>query len=621
MAQFVPLSAVHIHDNLWSQVQEKLLKVTLPYQWEILNDRVENAPKSHCIENFRIAAGLSNGKYYGMVFQDSDLYKWLEAAAYALTIQKDEKLEKLCDEMVDLIAATQMDDGYLHTYHQMMGIDKRWSNLRDAHELYCGGHMIEAAVAYYEATGKVKILDVAKKFADLVDQVFRIEGREGYPGHPEIELALIKLFKVTGSDRYLLLSKHFIDVRGQEEDFFIKEHQRTEKAYICEDIKDFESDYFQSHQPVRDQKRATGHAVRAMYLYCAMADVARITHDDDLQKACDSLYENVVTKQMHVTGSIGSSAIGERFTFDYDLPPHSVYGETCASIGLMQFSNRMWLMDNKAQYFDTWERALYNTALASMGEDGRHFFYVNPLEVVPETVHHNLTLSHVKTQRQEWFGVACCPPNLARTLFSLGRNIYAAGENVFYILTHIGSAFDYDGMRGTLKRDDDVFTLTVEGNAKEIWLRVPENYKMEINSFSRQEDNWIIISHSGGKGTYHYCLKPETLVLSAHPNVSALAGKLCIQRGETVYCVEEAENHAPLSSLRMVRDAKITEQIGANGEVLLKVDGFYLETSQELYHKQTPKEKPCILTFTPYRIWGNRGEGEMQVWVQKKSGN
>ncbi len=590
--------------------------------WEILNDRVAGAAKSHCIRNFKIAAGLIAGKHHGPVFVDTDLYKWIEAVSYCLAAQKDPGLEKLCDHAVDLIEKAQQPDGYLNTYYTDPA--KRWTNLMEGHELYCAGHLIEAGVAHFQATDKTRLLDVARRFADLIDATFGKNRRRGYPGHPEIELALIRLYEATAEARYLTLAAYFINERGEGDYLFDEECNKEDHTYIFPEMARFKADYFLAHQPVRRQVSATGHAVRAMYLYSGMADLARLNGDEELVEACEKLYENVVSRQMHITGAIGSARSGERFTVDYDLPPDSAYAETCASIGLMLFSSRMWLLDQDKHRYDIWELALHNTILSGMGRDGRHFFYVNPLEVVPQNVKMNPMLSHVKTKRQKWFGVACCPPNLARILTSIHGYIYALEGNRLYILSHIGSSFNKGGLYVKLARSGDQYTLTVEGGPREIFLRLPDNSAFSGETSGEIENGYFILHHPGGKQRYSYSLKPLIRMLCAHPAVSALAGKRCVQRGMRIYCAEGLDNSMPLCLLRLPTNADFTKEKAGwlNDDLpVLKTNGFSLSVANRedmLYSAQSGVYQPYEITFIPYSHWGNRGENEMRVWMNER---
>jgi DUF1680 family protein len=423
MKQSLPLSAIHIDDTYWNRYTSLVPGKVIPYQWEILNDRVPDAPPSHCLKNFRIAAGDEKGERKGMVFQDSDAAKWLEAAAYSLASRPDPELEKNADELIALIGRAQEKDGYLNTYFTLNYPREKWKNLTEGHELYCAGHFIEAAAAYYETTGKKAFLEIVCRLADLICKTFGPEEDKmhGYPGHPEIELALVRLYRVTGSSRYLDTARYFADARGCPPNYFLEEIKGPGFRSIFSGFSDYDPKYSQSHLPVREQETAEGHAVRALYLYCAMADIAEEYNDSDLLERCKILWNNIVQKRMYITGSVGSSGFWERFTVDYDLPNDSNYSETCASIALALFGLRMAKAATDASYFDTVERALYNTVRSSISLEGDRYFYVNPLEVWPQTCIEHSSRSHVKTVRQKWFDCACCPTNTARTLTSLGQ--------------------------------------------------------------------------------------------------------------------------------------------------------------------------------------------------------
>ncbi|HEX3020914.1 MAG TPA: beta-L-arabinofuranosidase domain-containing protein, partial [Lachnospiraceae bacterium] len=408
-----------VSDNFLGRYERLVNDVVIPYQEKVLNDEIEDAEKSHAIENFRaaakmIATGKCDEEFYGMVFQDSDVAKWLEAAAYTLLKYPDQELEKRCDEVIDLIGQAQHEDGYLNTYFTVKEPDKRWTNLQEAHELYCAGHMMEAAVAYAESTGKTKLLSIMSNMADHMYQRFFKEGVPGYSGHPEVELALMRLYRCTRNEKYKELAEHFINVRGVDSDYFSKERQKNKWTVWGSDPSNKE--YTQSHAPVREQVKAVGHAVRAVYLYTGMADVASETKDQVLANACETLWENITESRMYVTGAIGSAYEGEAFTKDYHLPNDTAYAETCASIGLIFFSRKMLDLNKNGKYADVMERALYNCVLAGMQLDGERFFYVNPLEVIPGISGESVTHHHALPQRPKWFACACCPPNVARLL-------------------------------------------------------------------------------------------------------------------------------------------------------------------------------------------------------------
>ena len=446
------LKQVTVTDAFWHREQELVRKEVLPYQWEALNDRIPDAAPSYCMHNFRAAGRMMQekqkkgntyvapsytfrgfealpedpknpepDKFYGFVFQDSDFSKWIEAVGYSLTQHPDAQLEQTADEAIDLVCAAQLENGYLDTYYIINGMDRAFTNLKDHHELYCLGHLIEGAVAYYQATGKDKLLNAARRYADYVAVYFgpQEDQCKGYPGHEIAEMALVRLYEVTGDNRYLELSRFFLNQRGTKPYYFDEEERKRAVLEGRENqLPKFDEEeryaYYQAHKPVCEQEEAVGHAVRAVYLYSGMADVARLTEDEAMYAACQRLWENIVREKLYVTGGIGGTSHGESFSFPFDLPNDTSYSETCAAIGLAFFARRMLEIKAESQYADVCELALYNTVLSGMALDGKSFFYVNPLEVLPEACHKDFHKSHVKPVRQKWFGCACCPPNIAR---------------------------------------------------------------------------------------------------------------------------------------------------------------------------------------------------------------
>ncbi|WP_338044359.1 glycoside hydrolase family 127 protein [Paenibacillus pinistramenti] len=408
---------IHIQDEFWSEYVRLVREVMVPYQWEALNDNVEGAEPSHAIANFRIAGGLEQGEFYGMVFQDSDVAKWLEAVAYLLETRPDPQLEEVADSVIDIVVKAQREDGYINTYFTLKEPGHEWTNLAECHELYCAGHMIEAATAYYRATGKRKLLDAVCRFADYMDKVFGTEPGKlhGYDGHQEIELALVKLFQATGEEKYLQLSRYFLDQRGAKPHFFEEEWEnRGRTVHFPQLSMAHDHLYNQSHLPVREQHQAEGHAVRLVYMCTAMADIAAETGDIEMLAACDRLWNSIVNRRMYITGGIGSMEQGESFTADYDLPGDLAYAETCASVGLIFFARRMRKLRRSSTYADIIERALYNTVISGMSLDGTKFFYVNPLEVYPDVIGKNKNYDHVKPERQGWF--TCLPAPAVRRM-------------------------------------------------------------------------------------------------------------------------------------------------------------------------------------------------------------
>jgi hypothetical protein len=637
----VALKDIGIRDKFWNSYIDLVDDVILPFQWELINDNVEGAEKSYCINNFRIACGEKEGQHQGMVFQDTDVAKWLEAVGYSLAKKRNPKLEQIADEAIDLIARAQCEDGYLNTYYTITG-KERWSDLFEGHELYSAGHMIEAAVAYYEATGKRKILDVVCRFADYMCSVFgREEGkRHGYPGHPEVELALVKLYKVTGKRDYLELANDFVRMRGEEPCYFLSEECRKTGNYIFPEFKDFDLDYAQAHLPMEQQVTAEGHAVRAVYLYSALADLAYEYQDETLQKQCETLWQNIVEKRMYVTGSIGSASYGERFTTDYDLPNDTNYSESCATIGLAMFSNRMFQTTHDGKYMDVVEQALYNTLLAGIARDGKHFFYVNPLEVVPELTKKNPTMHHVKSERQLWFGVACCPPNIARTLASLGNYMFAAGDNSAYVNLFLASSIDLQLQSGKVHLEVEAnypesgsvavkvmpesagseFTLAIRkpGNAALKALRV-NGEAQEV----RVEKGYLYLTRTWQKGdVVELELDVPFRFVYSNPKVRADIGKVCLMKGPRVYCLEEADNGTYLASVQVDTAAEpeaVSDPSLLDGVLCAKLKGRridYSNVSNNLYTSQAPVYTDCELKAVPYCCWNNRGEGEMEVWMR-----
>jgi DUF1680 family protein len=628
----------HPAGGFWKRVTDLVQNEVIPYQWDMLNDRVPGAVPSHCVKNFRIAAGESDGEYYGMVFQDSDLAKWLEAAAYSLSARRDPELEKTTDEVIRLIEKAQQPDGYLNTYFTAREPGRRWTNLRDCHELYCAGHMMEAAVAYYEATGKRKLLDVMTRMARHIDMVLGPEEGKlhGYPGHEEIELALIRMHQATGDPLMLKLARYFIDERGKKPNFFEQE-LKTRNGSQHFPLSELGDRYAQNHLPVREQDALEGHSVRALYLATGMADVARQTGDDTLAVACKRLFDNFIAHRMYVTGGVGSTEYGEAFTFDDDLPNDTVYAETCASVALCFFARALLQLEIDGRYADAMERALYNTVLAGMSLDGRNFFYVNPLEVWPEASRKDPRKKHVLPVRPMWFGCACCPPNLARLVMSLGR--YAWGSSGREVYSHLFVAgnveietdagklrfqlhtgYPADGeMRYVMPVGRYGFNVRVPGWAKGSYSLTLNGAPVEAalqNGYALVEREWA----EGDRLTLTLPLCPRRVYAS--PRVREDIGKVAVMRGPLVYCLEEADNGRLLPALSLDAGTELSEEWlpdKLNGIVEIRGCGTRaVEDGGALYGDCPPRRTPAELTFIPYYAWANRGEGEMRVWVSER---
>ena len=604
----------------------------IPYQYSVLCDEAPDTEKSHVVQNFINAGKAVRGEdagdgFYGMVFQDSDAAKWLEAVAYSLTLSPDEELQKTADMLIGYIADAQDEDGYLNTYYTIKDKEKRWTNLLEGHELYCSGHMMEAACAYYEATGKSTLLDVMLKNAEHIYRHFVVEGNEGYPGHPEVELALMKMYRLTGNEHCLKLAEHFINTRGVDPLFYEKETEKRGWSVWGSDGKNPE--YQQSGAPVREQMDATGHAVRAVYLYTGMADLAAQTGDEALYEACRRLWKSITQRRMYVTGGIGSTVHGEAFSVDYDLPGDTAYAETCASIGLMFFASRMLENEVDGEYGDVMERAFYNTVLAGMQLDGKRFFYVNPLEVVPGISGISPTQRHDLPGRPKWYACACCPPNVARLISSFGK--YAYGENKDTAFCHLFAAgevsFD-NGMKLSCKTDYPYdFKVVYEiGKGGRLAVRIPSYSRdtvITINGkkvdFTLQKGYVYMEVRDGDRVEVNLDGRPEYIYASS--KVPRLTGCVALLRGPLVYCFEGKDNEEDVLSLSLKRDGKIRisgyDEKLLSGTVTLTVEAVRRERTENLYTSVRPEEESCFAVAVPYYTWGNRGENQMRVWMNE----
>ncbi len=639
----VPLNHIRIDDVFFNKYVKLVKEVIIPYQWEVLNDRLTDVETSHCIENFKIAAGEAKGDFQGAVFQDTDVAKWLEAVGFVLSMERDEKLEKLADETIELIGRAQQPDGYINTYVTIKEPGARWTNLTEGHELYTAGHLIEAAVAYYEATKKDRFLNIVCCFADLICDTFGTESGKlpGYPGHQEIELALVKLYRTTGKRKYLEQAKYFLDARGQGENYFLKEMGREDYKNIFPEFKPYDPKYSQSHVPVREQKTAEGHAVRAVYMYCAMADVAEEYGDEELMRCCETLWDNITRKRMYITGSIGSSGLLERFTADYDLPNDCNYSETCASIGLALFGKRMAYSKKNAGYMDVVERALYNTVLSGIAMDGKSFFYVNPLEVWPKNCIERTSKEHVKTVRQKWFGVACCPPNIARTLASLGQYIYFQEEDRVYTNLYIANQADLS-VNGVPVHMDLTGeypwknTIQVKITAQE---EVNASFAFRVPGYARKarffQNGTELLDYPLDRGyaVLEGCFKEDVITIEfdivpewvhANPAVREDSGKAAIVKGPLVYCLEEVDNGANLASIFVESGcelkAEYEEELLGGIQVITCKGKKINDTDWDetmLYRTGKVEFQDISLRAIPYCYWNNRISGEMMVWLKE----
>ncbi len=573
-------------------------------------------------------------------FWDSDVAKWIEACAYNLIHHTDTKTEELVDLIIDDIEKAQWEDGYLNSYFTVVEKDKRWTNLLIKHELYCAGHLIEAAVAYNEAIGKKKFLQIMCGYANHIDSVFGPEKGKlhGYPGHEEIELALVKLYKATNEKRYLKLAEFFVTERGKQPSYFDWEEKQntgllrynrkkgTTKPYS----------YVQAQAPVAEQTAIEGHSVRALYYLAGVADIAEHTGNMDLLEACERLYENMVNKRMYITGGVGSTPDIERFSFDYDLPNETAYAETCAAIASVFFCNRMLNITKDGKYADTMELALHNGVMAGISLDGTEFFYANPLATDTRAVDEE-TLefkAHMGYKRRKWFGCACCPPNIARLLSSLGLYFYSYDCNGIYINLYGSSEFSHEGMLLTQITNypwDENIKIRVGcdgGCSKKIALRIPGwCRKLSIRIISRNVSAEFKKGYAYLERIWHdgdeidLFLKMPVEKMQAHPHVRHNTGKTALKRGPVVYCIEEEDNGKNLSSLVLRSNDEFQSIYDDNflgGCVYLTGPAYRLsekEFSGMLYRPYSPDYEKVEIKAIPYAMWTNRTPGDMLIWL------
>lgn len=560
------------------------------------------------------------------VFWETDISKWIEAASYSLAMEADPQLESLVDEAIAFLLTLQQPDGYLNLWFTQVEPEKRWTNLRDYHELYCAGHLIEAAVAHFQATGKHILLDAACRYADYIAATFGSEEgkRRGYCGHEEIELALVKLYHATGEQRYLRLSQYFIEERGRRPYYFDAEAQLRGEAPNDFWAKTYE--YNQAHVPVRQQHEIVGHAVRAMYLFSAVADLARELEDESLYETCKHIWDHLCAKRLYITGGLGSSEGNEGFTADYDLPNSSAYAETCAAIGLVMWSQRLLQLDADHRYADVLEQALYNGVLSGISLDGTCFFYENPLE--SDGTHH----------RHFWYKCACCPPNIARLLLSLGNYLYTVTETdiLVHLYSQCSSTFTVSGQRITLHQHTDypwdgTVVLEIECDAPlafGLYVRIPgwcQDANLTLNGeaipcelrkgYARIARTW----QSGEKLTLHLAMPVERIY--PHPAIRENAGKIALRSGPLIYCLESNDNPIPLHQISIPSNATFEKHFVPDllgGIAVLTSTARALETSDwagTLYRTEPPISQPYTLTAIPYFAWDQRSAGEMRIWL------
>ncbi len=634
--QQIPFNQVSLQDNFWLPRLNTQKRTLVPFSLDKTAYAVENLRRVGAyLRGERVTKPLE-GPYYVA----SDLFKVMEGAAYLLTLEKDDELERQMDEIIDVIASAQAPDGYLYEHHIMpvhlrnprnRAGERPYSYVDHSHELYNMGHMYEGAVAYYRATGKRKWLDVAEKNARHINKVF-FEGDPAYndgkpvmqaPGHEEIELALVKMYQTTGEELYLEMAKKFLDIRGV--------------TYAPDGEGVQTSDYAQQHQPVREQREAVGHSVRAMYLYSGMADVAAQTADDSFSEALDAIWHDIVDRKMHITGGLGAVAGLEKFGPAYVLPNVETYDETCAAVGNVFFNYRMFLMSGDAKYIDVAEVALYNNVLAGVNLAGNRFFYVNPLETDGER-----KFNHGTAGRAEWFSTACCPSNLARLIPQVSGMIYSHAEDNIFCGFYAGSRVSVPMAGGNVELSQQTdypfdgkisieVTPEMEGEEFTLWLRVPtwsgsQFVPGELYDYADEESQDVVARVNGRKvrsevvngfipvrrewkagDKVELQIPMPVRYSTADERVEADRGKVSITRGPLVYCAEEPDNaHQVSSYVVATTDAKTSVEPFADG-VLKGIPAITVDVAEQ-----------GELKLIPYYAWNNRGDGTaMNVWFAR----
>ncbi len=631
MRQFSPVkfNEVKLEGAFWKERLDTVLRTTIPSQHEKLGEYkiLESMDLKQPPPPLVFPRNQHN--FTVQVFWDSDIGKWIETASYGLSHKRDTKIEGQIEAIVDKFEKAQLPDGYLNLWYIGREIDKRWTNIRDNHELYNAGHMLEGAVAYFRATGRRRWLDIMERYIEHIRKTFGPgpNQKPGYCGHEEIELALIKLYHLTKDKRQLDLAVYFINQRGKQPPHYFD----TEAIARGDDPTNYwfkNHEYSQSHKPVREQTKVVGHAVRAMYLYTAMADLAAELQDAALKKACEVLWHDVMATKMYVTAGLGPSAHNEGFTHDYDLPNQTAYAETCASVALIFWAQRMLHLDLDGQYADVLERALYNGALSGLSRDGKHYFYANPLESIGTAT------------RWAWHTCPCCTMNVARLIGSVGDYFLSHTENeiAFHLYGGIATSVTLKSGKVALREISNYpwsGAIAIEVNPEvaaefTINLRVPswcKGAKASVNgkaiSAKKLVKGYLPIKRKWAMGDkIKLTLPMKATRVYANPSVNMDLGRVALQRGPLVYCIEEVDNKGgPVQRLKLPRSSPLKLKHRADlfdGIVTLTAKAKALvqqDWKTDLYRSVAPRETATTLTAIPYYLWSNRGQGSMVVWI------
>ena len=603
----VSMESIKLKEGFWGSRVKQILEISIPAQYELLEETGR-------IDNFRKASGKIKGNFQGLRFNDTDAYKWIEAASLAMVYSKNSDLRVKINNLVSEISTAQDDNGYLDTRFAFAESSKRWSDLETMHELYCAGHLIQAAVVHHRVTGERKLLDVAIRFADHIDDTFGINKRIGVPGHPEIEMALVELYRETGDKKYLKLATFFLDQRGKG----ITGRGLSPRIRI-------------DHLPFRDLDEVVGHVVRSLYLNCGAADIYAETSDEAIYMALEKLWNNMVSKRMYITGGVGSRYEGESFGDDYELPNRRAYSETCASIANIMWNWRMLLLTGQGRFADVMELALYNGMLSGISLDGEAYFYINPLS------------DRGNHRRNKWFTCACCPPNIARTLTSLPGYIYSKSSEGLWVhlYTSNKAVISFDTGKVEIVQDtnypwEGIIHMKISTDIQKpfsIFLRTPswaEGMDLEVQGGKvkpKVKDGYAEVYRSWeGKTEIMISIPMETNFIKSYPHVMNNFGKIAIKRGPIIYCIEQVDNlDFDVWDLTVNTEGKMKSEFRKdilNGVVIVQGEGMVLDhkaygTNLYVPYKSIRNEnKPVNFVAIPYYTWANRKPGPMITWIK-----
>ncbi len=629
----ISYSDVNITDGFWKTKQDINKNVTIPTVYE----RFKNTGRFDAIKCDWRDGEDNEGRVLGHIYYDSDVAKWIEGAAYALQKESNSEITKIIDDAISDIVKNCDENGYYNCHFLVTEKDMRFSN-REDHELYCAGHLIESAVAYYEATGKRTFLDAMCRYADHIYDVFKVNKTAKFttPGHPEIELALVKLYRSTNKAKYLELSKFFIDSRAEKSEvdsFYNNPSKSSDVRFKDVPRKNYlDKREKQDHKPVREFDSAEGHCVCCLYLLCAMADIAYETKDEELAQACRRCFSNIVNKKSYITGGVGSIRNGESFGEDYYLPNRTAYSETCAAVSMAFFAHRMLNLDIDSQYADCIERCMYNSIISGISLNGDAFFYENPLEInlkinniqpalLPSFKDFRESVfSHAKTVRQELFSTSCCPPNIMRFIASIGNYIYSYSDDTVYVHQYINST----AQSGDIKIEQTTnypasgkISIKCDTNGRKIALRIPGWCKnFEFDKDFKVQNGYAIFDSSCNE--INVIFDMPVVLIRGNKNIHDSAGKIAVMRGPVVYCAEGVDNGSNIWSLKLDKNEKFEL---CESEFLLPTihtTAYQYPDSEQLYSVATDNFEAVPLTLIPYFAFANRGESDMITWILEK---